>query len=234
MRTTTPSIARRPRVGTARATAVALAAVVALTGCADGAPGASTAPGGAPSSEPSVGGDAALERFETQNGTAAFGVPSGWTITEESMVMPNHAGDDQWVNSVRLVDAAGATRLTYSDGFLDDAFADGEFELVDERPIAQSPPGEQLSAFAWWSAADIGWPQVHVGAQQDGSPPRPVFTAVEGRTGAFFAHLDVLEICTGVTDAAGAQACLASPEVAEAMAVLETLEVMDVPWDAMP
>jgi hypothetical protein len=228
------------RTRTAR-TAAGLGAAVALSlvaGCATTAaqPSAPAEPTEIPTPAPTV-----LEPFTTQNGTATFGVPEGWSIDDTSVAGTNHAGEPQWVNQVTLLDDEGRSRVTYLDGYMTDlGWGDVlPWDLVEERSIAQPPPAGEAVAAAWWMetapgtvvpmAAVVGEPRPGEG------PPNTYVTHVEGRFGVFSAHVDGLEGCAEVVpDAAVAEACLAGGEMATTMGVLASLELHDVPWDAMP
>lgn len=235
--------------GSARRSAATLALLIVasapLAGCA--APGAapSTAPpspsGAAPTPAATPGATATDDPdasvFTTQNGTASFSLPAGWSVVDHSVALPNHDSALQWMNQLGLVDDRGRELLQYTDGAIDDAgWADPQWATLEERPIAGALRGE-LAATTWWVSVEGQPPMVFAEVAQRPAadePPYGVFFEVEGRIGFFRADLAQLEPCAAVADIASAEACLRSDETLALLDVLETLELHDVPWSAMP
>lgn len=175
--------------------------------------------------------------FTTRNGTATFAVPEGWTARDTSVVGVNHGGDDQWVNQVVLLDEHGRERVRYQDGYLSDVgWGEIPWALVEQRPIAQSPSGGELAATAWWMQQPGGelWVMASVTPVTADGPPNTYLAEAEGRFGVFSADVTSIAGCEAVTDASEAEACLSSPAVLSGLAVLASVELHDVPWDAMP
>ncbi|SDR99534.1 hypothetical protein [Agrococcus carbonis] len=225
---------RTARTAAALGTAAALALVA---GCATTA-AQPTAPAD-PTESPAPPVEAVvLEPFTTQNGTATFGVPQGWRVDDTSVAATNHGGERQWVNQVTLVDDEERARVTYVDGYMSDVgWGEVPWRLVEQRAIAQSPPAGDATASAWWMELEPGrfTPQVAVTATPNELAPNTYLMHVEGRFGVFSAHVDGLDGCAEVlADAAAAEACLSGAEMATTMGVLASLEVHDVPWNAMP
>lgn len=232
-----------------------VAAAALLAGCA--APGGEpTAPATAPATEPSTAPPApaattpaaepsasapdtepTMEAFTTQNGTATFEVPATWTIDDRSEVAVNFDDEPQWMNDVWLIDEQGRAILHYGDGpFSDAGAATLDWEALDERPLGTTPAGGEIAAVAWW-VGDVDQPEtmnVGVAEMAAGEPPWGIFREVEGRAGTFVAEVELLDMCAEVSTLEAAEACLTSREVRGLMTVLESLQVHDVPWDAMP
>lgn len=207
-------------------------------------PRATTEPTAAPSASPAADlvprdDELALAGafFTTQNGTATFTLPVNWSAVDTSTVGTNYANEEQWVNQVVLVDEAGRERLHYRDGYLSDVgWGEIPWGVVEERAIARSPGTGELAARSWWMELPGGELQVMaaVTGASDGGPPNTYIRQAEGRFGVFSANLGTIEGCDAVADAASAEACLSSPAAVAAVAVLASLELHDVPWDAMP
>lgn len=222
------------RASRTRSAVGALALAILLASCATGAdvedetvganPTASPSPSAEPTPEPTT--------FTTQNGTASFAVPAGWTVEDTSELDPvsNHGGP-VWLNRVALVDADGTPRAHYGDGYADDVGA------AVERLVVQSlPMGDGLHAAAWWSTAgegDVWHVEAAVVADLD-APSRTVVPEGFDRLHAFTADLAVVPECASVIDEASATACLEAPGTTEALELLATLELEALPWDAMP
>lgn len=218
----------------ARRTHAVLAAallVTTLVGCASSAE--------EPDAEPATVGSSATPeptpeptRFTTQNGTASFLVPDGWTIEDASLLDPlSDHGGPVWQNWVSLVDADGVRRATYGDGYSDDVGAADERGLVRSIPMAHG-----LHAAAWWSPTlDGGSWLATATVTHDLESPWTSFRA-EGfdRLHSFAADLSTVPECGSVVDEASAVACLEAPGTTEALELLATLELTAVPWDAMP
>lgn len=230
-------------VGRTMTTIGAAFAVVLLASCAAGAfdpdpvdvgqppsasPAASPAASPSPAPEPSATGTT----FTTQNGTASITLPEGWTVVDSSrLVEQNHRGLPQWDNVLQLLDADGASRASYYDGYGSDVGAAVDTSVVQTMPMA----GETTAA-AWWSHdPDSGtWFATAAVVMDPEDPFTTVPSPVEGRLLSFVADLSAAPECTSIVDEASAVACLESPAIAETLAVLATLEPTDVPWDAMP
>ncbi|WP_306233262.1 hypothetical protein [Agrococcus beijingensis] len=187
---------------------------------------------------PTDAGEPDASVFTTQNGTASFALPSGWSIVDNSVAMPNHDGAQQWFNQVGLVDEQGRELLQYTDGAIDDTgWIDPQWAVLDERPIAGELPLAELRARAWWLISEGRAPLVFAAVAQQSTaaePPYASFFEVEGRIGFFRAELALLDVCAAVIDIPAAEACLRSSETDELLDVLQTLELHDVPWNAMP
>ncbi|MET4098987.1 hypothetical protein ABIB37_001224 [Agrococcus sp. UYP10] len=195
-----------------------------------------------PSAEPTAAPTASAadgQAFVTQIGNATFEVPSGWTVRDESRVGLDHDGQDQWMNSIVLLDGRGRELLRYIDGAID---AQGQITagwgMVEQRPIAAAIPDESglpTAAASWWVQGDAG---VQVFASvtlvPDGEAPWGIVPAGDARSAQFVADLSLLDACQQVVYVSDAEACLESDDVAELMAVLATLEQHAVPRDAMP
>lgn len=196
----------------------------------------STTPGAEPTAS-AADAEPTTEAFTTQNGTATIDVPTTWTIDDRSEAVANHDDEQQWMNDVWLIDEQGREILHYGDGpFADAGAATLDWEALDERPLGVTPEGAAIAAVAWW-VGDGDKPEtmnVGVAEMAEGEPPWGIFREVEGRAGTFVADVELLDICTGVSTLEAAEACLTSDEVGGLMTVLESLQVHDVPWDAMP
>lgn len=209
-----------------------------LVGCA--APGAAqptapATPAATPTPAPEV--EPHGSSFTTQNGTASFDLPAGWSIADQSAVLPNHDGASQWMNQVGLLDADGRELLRYVDGSVSDAgWADPTWEVLEALPIAGGLHGLELAATTWWLTADGQPPRVFAAVAQPAGdePPYAIFREADGRNGIFQADLAQLDLCADVPDVASAEACLGGDEVRALLDVLASLELHDVPWDAMP
>ncbi|MEV7528419.1 hypothetical protein [Agrococcus sediminis] len=224
-----------------------LVAATALAGCsAPAAPAASSAPpaptSAAPTAEPTASAPPSAEAgetFTTQIGNASFELPAGWSVRDESAVRMDHDGRDQWMNTVHVLDGEGREVLLYTDGAVDAIGAvTDEWAVVEERAIASALPHDEglaTAAASWWLVDEAGL-QVfaQVSAMPDDEPPWGIFPAGDTRLAHFMADLTVLEPCQDVVDESDALACLESPEVAELLDVLASLEQVDVPRDAMP
>ncbi|MFC7432178.1 MULTISPECIES: hypothetical protein [unclassified Agrococcus] len=211
--------------------------VATLAGCASAAPeppvesetvGSSASPEPTPTPEPSP----EPTRFTTQNGTASFLVPDGWTVEDTSLLDPLSAhGGPVWQNSVALLDADGVRRATYGDGYSDDVGAADERELVRSIPMAHG-----LHAAAWWSSTLDGemWLATATVVHDLESPGTSFLADGLDRLHHFGADLSTVPECASVVDEASAVACLEAPGTTVALELLATLELVAVPWDAMP
>lgn len=227
--TATSSPAAAPEPTTSEPSAPADTAVPSVTPPPSAGSGSTGEP--APTGDP-----ASFEAFTTHNGTATFDVPTGWRIADESTLGINHGNVEQWVNQLRLIDGQGRQRAAYLDGYQSDiGWGHAPWALLESRPIAASPAGTELFASLWWM--DLG-DRIEVMAavteEPGGEAPNTFFLEAEGRVGLFSASLDELEGCTDIADVTDAESCLSTPEVATTLAVLASLELHDVPWDAMP
>lgn len=216
-------------------------AVVVLAGCAAGSldpdpesvgqpPSASPTPSSTP--EPTPEPSATGTTFTTQNGTASITLPEGWTVVDSSrLVAQNHRGLPQWDNVLQLLDADGASRASYYDGYGSDVGA-----AVDTGVVRSLPMAGATTAVAWWSHDPLSgtWFATAAVVTDPDDPTTTVLSPVEGRLLAFGADLSAAPECASIVDEATAVACLESPAIAETLAVLATLELTDVPWDAMP
>lgn len=227
--TATSSPAAAPEPTTSEPSAPADTAVPSVTPPPSAGSGSTGEP--APTGDP-----ASFEAFTTRNGTATFDVPTGWRIADESTLGINHGNVEQWVNQLRLIDGQGRQRAAYLDGYQSDiGWGHAPWALLEARPIAASPAGTELFASLWWM--DLG-DRIEVMAavteEPGGEAPNNFFSEAEGRVGLFSASLDELEGCTDIADVGDAESCLLTPEVATTLSVLASLELHDVPWDAMP
>lgn len=223
--------ARASRIRTAIA---GFALATLLASCATGTDvdeesvGASATPSPTASPEPTP----EPTTFTTQNGTASFALPHGWTVEDTSELDPlsNHGGP-VWLNSVALLDAHGTPRAHYGDGYADDVGAAGPTGTVQSIAMVDG-----LHAAAWWSTSGEGddW---HVDAAvvaDVASPNRTVVPEGFDRLHSFSADLAAVPECASVTDEASAVACLEAAGTTEALELLATLELEPLPWDAMP
>lgn len=206
---------------------------------ASATPGTSTPPAPTDPTVPPTEEPGTPETFTTQIDNATFMVPAGWTVRDESAALPNHDNQLQWMNEVHLVDEEGRDLLLYIDGAVD-ATGDplSEWGIIEQRPIVQAIPddsGWPTAAAAWWVDAGHGVESFVEVTQISGeAAPLGIFPAGDRRLAHFTADLTLLEPCADIVDRADAVACLESPEVAELMTVLASLEQREVPWDAMP
>lgn len=170
--------------------------------------------------------------FTTQNGTASFELPAGWTVEDTSALQPqsNHGGPI-WQNSVALLDEDGERRATYGDGYGDDVGAADDTGVVQSIAMAHG-----LHAAAWWSSTLEGtsWTATATVVHDLDSPWTSVMPEGFDRLHSFSAELSDVPECSSVVDEASAVACLEAPGVTEALELLATLELDPLPWDAMP
>lgn len=168
--------------------------------------------------------------YSTQNGTASFLLPEGWSADDVSAQRLNHNGEAQWHNTIEIADDEGRPVLMYGDGPYDDASMPGDVTVVAELAVT-----DDLSATAWM--IDNG-ERVTLHAEladMTGEAPSAPVSAVEGRNAIFRVDLSQIDGCAEVVaDAAAGQACLESEAVVELLDVISTVELHDVPWDAMP
>ncbi|WP_413318019.1 hypothetical protein AA0Z99_12940 [Agrococcus sp. 1P02AA] len=246
----------RRRASTRGRVAPALAALAAaalvLTGCGGGEPAetsagaettagaeatapATTEPSGpAPSSEaaaPPAGADASATAFETQTGTMTVQLPAGTGVEDASAENP--AEGARWFNDVRFTLDSGV-QLVYRDGMtVQQSAASGEFEIVEQRTI-----DGDVTAIAMWIAESGGYvPYVFTGMLGDDGAPMLLFQGDdEDRSRGFLMLHDGEQPSPVVLESADeARAYLgASPAVEEALAVMETVELHEVPADAVP
>lgn len=220
----------------------AIALATLLASCATGAEvddatvGASATPSPTPTATPTPSSSAEPTpeptTFTTQNGTASFELPAGWTVEDTSVLDPqsNHGGPI-WRNSVTLLDAHGQRRATYADGYGDDVGA------AEDRGVVQSiPMSHDLHAAAWWASTLDGtsWTATATVVQDLDAPWTSVLPEGFDRLHSFSAALSEVPECALVVDEATAVACLEAPGTTEALELLATLELEPLPWDAMP
>lgn len=219
------------RASRTRSVVAALALAAVLTSCATGAEVEDETVGASQTPSPSASPSPEPTTFTTQNGTASFALPSGWTVDDSSSLMQNFDGQLQWNNVVQVLDAGGATRASYSDGYGSDISGGGEEEVVQSLPMAGA-----TTAVAWWSHdPESGAWRVDAAVVTDTEDPFHVVPSpVEGRFASFVADLSAAPECASILDEAAAVTCLESPSVTETLAVLASLELTDLPWDAMP
>ncbi len=225
--------ARASRIRTAIAgfaLATLLASCATGTDVDEGSVGASGTPTAPPTASPEPTPEPTT--FTTQNGTASFLLPDGWTVedTSETDLVTNHGGP-AWQNWLTLLDADGTPRAHYGDGYADDVGAVAQTGTVQSIAMTSG-----LHAAAWWSTSGEGddW---HVDAAVVAdvtSPNRTVVPEGFDRLHSFSADLAAVPECASVTDEASAVACLEAPGTTEALELLATLELEPLPWDAMP
>ncbi|QCR20147.1 hypothetical protein [Agrococcus sp. SGAir0287] len=221
--------AHRSRIATSIG---ALTAAALLAGCAAaaepeevdlGAPSPSPSASPTPTAEPTT--------VTTQNGTASFALPAGWTVQDDSLLEPmsNHGGPI-WQNWLTVLDEDAVVRARYGDGYADDVGAAADRGVVQ----AIAMPGG-LHAAAWWSTAADGVWQVQATVVDDPSDPNgSVMLDGVDRLHSFSSDLAAVPECGSVVDEASAIACLEAPDTTEVLELLATLELEPLPWDAMP
>lgn len=171
--------------------------------------------------------------FTTQNGTTSFTLPAGWTVRDTSSLSLDHDGEDVWSNSLVLVDASGADRITYLD-----PTADGVGAAVDAFDVVQALPLQhRIVAAAWWvsygAASGTTTYSVQAALVEDPSNPSAVI-AMSGGLATVAGVLEGIPECAAIDSEAAAVACLESDAVTETLQVLARYEPHDVPDGAMP
>lgn len=226
------------RATAAGALGFALLVAALATGCsmagaqlpADAPSAAPIAPAPSGAAAPSHDASVVGTTFTTQNGTASFVLPPGWSADDVSAVRKNHNGLAQWSNTIEIADDEGRPVLMYGDGPYDDASTPGDVTVVAELAVT-----DDLSAAAWMIDSGERVALHAELADMTGEAPFAPVPAVEGRNAIFRVDLAQLDGCAEVVaDAAAGQACLDSEAVIELLDVISTVELHAVPWDAMP
>ncbi|WP_072314538.1 hypothetical protein [Agrococcus sp. Marseille-P2731] len=181
--------------------------------------------------EAPAGADASATSFETQTGTMTVQLPAGAGVEDASAENP--AEGASWFNDVRFTLESGV-QLVYRDGMtVQQSAASGEFEIVEERTI-----DGDVTAIAMWIAESGGYvPYVFIGMLGDDGAPMLLFqTSDEDRARGFLMLHDGEQPSPVVLESADeARAYLEdAPAVQEALSVMETIELHDVPADTMP
>lgn len=207
-----------------------LVAVAALVGCAPAAP--------APPVEP----DATWQVVETQNGSASFRIPDGWSIDDRSSMRPDPLGMARndapgWVNEILVLDERGEQRLRYEDTPFSEASAWAP--SLDPAIVEEVPAGSELTVESWVDASSgcglICIPSYMARMQvlQSGSQQILVGDASDRRVHVFGYSLDDLE-AQAFGSEQDARAHLTASDARIAQAVLTTLEVEAVGGSALP
>lgn len=209
---------------------MAAVAVASLVGCAPAAPA------------PPVDPDATWQVVETQNDSASFRIPEGWSVDDRSSMRPDALGTalndaPGWVNEILVLDEHGEQRLRYEDTPFSEASAWAPSD--DPAVVEEVPAAQDLTVESWVDASTTcvlvcsTSYMARMQVLQNGSQ-QILVSGVDGHRVHVFGYEEQDLEDQGFDSEQDARAHLTASDARIAQAVLTTLEVEAVGGSAVP